>query len=331
MPEHEAAIAAFLTAAGFGRARRRPLAGDASSRRYERLTLPGGRRALLMDASAARASVPPFLRVQALLAARGYSVPEIYAAAPDAGLVVVEDFGERGFARRAADPAWADALYGAAVDVLLDLGRCPAIDVPAYDDACVIEEVERFLLWYVPALTGRPALTLASEAFVALWQELLPQARFGGEILVLRDFHADNLFWLPDRPGLNRVGLIDFQDAVIGPPAYDLVSLLEDVRHIVPSDVAARMRARYVAGSGLDPEAFAASAAILGAQRTTKIIGLFTRLLVRDSKPRYLAMIPRAWQILEANLEHPALAELKRWFARTVPHEHRHRVPSLAA
>ena len=331
MTARGAKIDAFLAEHGWDRARCAPLSGDASFRRYARLH-DGRRRAILMDAPPRREDVRPFIAVARTLAAYGYSAPKVLAADAGAGLVLLEDLGDDLYTRVLADGGDETRLYAAAVDLLIDLHRRPPGGaLLTYDMDLLLEEVSLFPEWYLPALDGAPPPARATAEFVALWRRALAPACAGRAVLVLRDYHADNLMWLPRRRGLRRVGVLDFQDAVSGPPAYDLVSLLEDARREVPDDLVAAMIARYLDAAGLDARAFRTAYATLGAQRNTKIIGIFTRLCARDGKAAYLDLIPRVWRLLERDLEHPALASLREWFDRRVPAAVRRRAPRLPA
>ena len=312
-------IDVFLATHGWGRARRAPLTGDASFRSYARLA-DGRRRAIVMDAPPPQENVRPFIAVARTLAAYGYSAPRVLAADAEAGLVLLEDLGDDLYTRVLAAGGDQTRLYTAAVDLLADLHRRPPPrSLPRYGMDLLIEEASLFTGWYLPALGGAPTPAPAVAEFTALWRQALAPASAGRGVLVLRDYHADNLMWLPRRRGLRRVGLLDFQDAAIGSPAYDLVSLLEDARRAVPADVSAAMIARYRDAAALDAVAFATAYATLGAQRNTKIIGIFTRLCARDGKAAYLELIPRVWRWLERDLEHPALARLRGWFDRHIP------------
>jgi aminoglycoside/choline kinase family phosphotransferase len=325
-------IAAFLARHGWGEAERRRLAGDASFRRYERLAL-AGRSAVLMDAPPPE-NVRPFLAIDRLLSQAGFAVPAIEGADEAAGLLLLEDFGDDTYARLLAR-GWPEAkLYELAVDLLLELHRRLPADklagVPEFDDARALEGVQRFLDWYWPAVSGAPAPAAVVGEFQDAWHHVLPLWRRIPAGLVLYDYHVDNLMLLPGRSGIAAVGLLDFQDAVKGPTSVDLVSLIEDARRDVPADLGVRLVERYLAGSpDLDRAAFGAALALSGAQRHTRIIGTFTRLLRRDGKAGYLSFIPRVWRQLEDRLRHPALAPLAGWFARHLPPERR-RVPEEA-
>ncbi|WP_428340992.1 aminoglycoside phosphotransferase family protein [Mycobacterium sp.] len=324
--ERDATISEFLTTAGWGSAARTAMAGDASFRRYWRLT-DGSRRAVLMDAPPDKLDIRPFLEIDSHLRGLNSSAPEILAADPAPGLVLLEDLGDATLAQRLEAGDDPDRIFGLAIDWLIDWHRRGAAAIPAglpgYDDARMLEEVERFMLCYIPAARGTPVDEDARQHFEAIWRALLPTARAVPDTLVHRDFFVENLFLLP-RPGLKALGLLDFQDAVVGPITYDLASLLEDARRDLPAALIDSMRARYRAAfpelSGVD---FDASWAVMAAHRHVKCLGLFVRLATRDGKPGYLQHIPRLWRLLDQALTHPALDELSHWLEREVPAAHR--------
>ncbi|RMD90962.1 MAG: aminoglycoside phosphotransferase [Alphaproteobacteria bacterium] len=316
-----AQIDAFLAAHGWGSAERVPLAGDASFRRYERVR-HGRRHAILMDAPPEREDVRPFLAIDRLLRRWGYSAPRVLAVDVAAGLLLLEDLGEDGFTSRLArDPASAPVLYEAAVALLVDLHRrLPPARIPPYDMTALLGEARLFAEWYLPArdpaVDPAPLCAALEERFRPLLRDLATAT----EVLVLRDYHADNLLWMSRRRGLRRVGLLDFQDARRGHPAYDLVSLLQDARRDVPESLEEEMIAFYCErAQPRDRAAFRRAYHLLGAQRATKVIGIFTRLHRRDGKPRYLALLPRVWDHLERNLAAARLDGLRAWFDEVAP------------
>ena len=318
------AIAAFLAAAGWGAARRAPLAGDASARRYERLDR-AGTPAILMDVPPESGMrIEPFLAVGAWLRAGGFSAPAVHAADPEAGLALLEDLGDDLYVRLCAGDATREAeLYAAAVDALADIQRRPlpagAWTPPPYDRAFLMREVALVPEWYIPAATGgAPARALVAE-YEALCEAAVATVADARDAPVLRDYHAENLLWLPARAGPARVGILDFQDMLAGHPAYDLVSLLADARRDVPDALRAAMTERYLAATGTERAPFLRAAATLSVQRNLKILGLFTRLCRRDGKPRYLAHLPRVWGNLVRDLAHPDLAPLAAFVRRHVP------------
>lgn len=335
MADREAEIAAFLAASGWGEAARKKLPGDASFRRYVRLAR-GGETAMLMDAPPPQEDVRPFLAVARLLHGLGLSAPRLHAADVAAGLLLLEDFGDDTYTRLLAARADEAALYALAVDVLIALNRgfaaAAAPELPPYDEPRLLAEAALLVDWYLPAVTGAPTDAGLRDDYLALWRALLPLARGVPETLVLRDYHVDNLMRLSGRDGIAACGLLDFQDAVRGPMSYDLVSLLEDARRDVAPALATAMRARFLAAfPALDRARFDASYAVLGAQRNCKIVGIFTRLFVRDGKAQYLAHIPRVWCLIEDDLRHPALAPLARWLDRHVPAKLRRAPPHRPA
>ncbi|WP_460018897.1 aminoglycoside phosphotransferase family protein [Magnetospira thiophila] len=321
-------IETFLCQAGWGDADRRPLADDASFRRYDRIS-GTDRQAVLMDAPPDREDVRPFLRVARHLHDLGFSAPAILAEDPLNGLLLLEDLGDDTYTRLLARGADEADLYALAVDVLIALHRQPTTKalfpgLPPYDDTMFLTEA--FLLpdWYLSAVRGQPTSEPLRDAYRAAWAEVLPQVRGQPDTLVLRDFHVDNLLRLSGRQGVAACGLLDFQDALAGPPAYDLMSLLEDARRDMDPALKARLMARYLAAfPDVDRTAFETAFTVLAAQRHAKVIGIFTRLCIRDGKPGYLGHIPRVWRLLEAALAHPALAPVAHWFKTHCPPQER--------
>jgi N-acetylmuramate 1-kinase len=310
MVERAAELLAFLARFGWAGAERRHLAGDASDRRYERLRL-GAATAVLMDNPPGGADDPTAFSAMAHhLRGLGLSAPAILAEDPGLGFLLLEDLGDDLYARLlVADPAREDVLYTAAVDVLLRLQFAPAPDGLANLTAEGWAEAAAFAPeWYGFAATGlRPDTTAFRTALV----KVLKAHADGPRVLILRDYHAENLLWLPGRNGLARVGLLDFQLGQMGQPGYDLVSLLQDARRDVSAGTEAAMTARFAAATGTDPQRFQAQYAALGAQRALRILGIFARLCLVAGKPQYLPLIPRVWGHLQRNLAHPALAELR--------------------
>jgi len=314
-------MAAFLDACGWGNVAAVPLAGDASFRRYYRLRRSGS-STVLMDAPPPQEDVSPYVIAAALLRDLGFSAPEVVAEHRAEGFLLLEDFGDDTYTRLLERGTDEPALYALAVDSLVALQRAAGTrrtpELPAYDIERLLAEAALLVDWY------RPLSGVLRDEYLALWRAVLPDAVMSPPTLVLRDYHVDNLILLPDRPGVRRCGLLDFQDAVRGPPSYDLVSLLEDARRDVPAPLRQAMTERYLAAfPTLDRRAFLRSAAILAAQRNCKIIGIFTRLWQRDGKRQYLAHIPRVWRLLEDDLRHPALAPIAHWLDRHLPPESR--------
>jgi len=311
---------AFLADAGWDGAAIVPLAGDASFRRYFRV-LDGGRRAVLMDAPPPHEDPRPFIAIAEHLLADGFAAPRILARDLTQGLVLIEDFGDLRVKEHLDEAPDAElAVYARAIDLLGDLHTLPAADVPPYDRAVYQREAGLLTEWYCPAI----GIDVDADGYARAWDAVLPivEQSASPTVTVLRDYHAENIM-LIDGPASHGLGLLDFQDALAGHPAYDLVSLLQDARRDVPVDVEAAMLAHYKAVAN-PPADFDAAYAVLGAQRNAKIIGIFTRLWKRDGKPRYLSYLPRMWSLLERDLQHPALAPVADWFAANIPAEKRH-------
>jgi aminoglycoside/choline kinase family phosphotransferase len=357
----EDAKRAFLKAAGLAEAAREPLPADASTRRYERLRLPSGATLMLMDAPPSAESpvcdpqwseaersragwnamarlaagrVDAFAATAAFLRGQGLSAPAIEALDAGQGLAVIEDFGEGIFARLIEQGQDEAELYFAAIDAQarLHAAQPPAVlsvsglswPLLTYDAVALKAGADLFVDWQ-PRLN--PALDFGAEAraeWDGLWTDIAGRGEAAATVFAHRDFHAENLLWLPERSGPARVGMIDFQDAVLAHPSWDLHSLLQDARRDVTPELERAALDRYLAQRpGLDREAFLADYAALAALNEARILGVFARLIVRDGKPRYRQFMPRLWRALQRNLENPALADLKRWFDRHAPAETR--------
>lgn len=317
-PQRHAQIETFLSTQGLAGSPRRQIAGDASFRRYERIVTPEGQAIVLMDAPPEKEDVRPFLAVQSCLHGAGYSVPGVLAKDVENGFLLLEDLGDASFTRVLAEsPNREEALYGAAVDALADLyarGTAVASGVPAYDMPLLEREAVLLAEWFLPLVMGAERAKRVGQEFMEVMLAALKASDLTPRVLVHRDYHADNLFWLAERsPAIARVGMLDFQDAVLGRPAYDLVSLLEDARRDVSTAVVEASLRRFVQATGESPEALAAEFALYGAQRNAKILGIFARLRLRDGKPRYLSLIPRVWAHFMRDISHPSLAPLRRW------------------
>jgi aminoglycoside/choline kinase family phosphotransferase len=288
-----------------------PVAGDASFRRYFRVSSEG-RSAILMDAPPPHEDPRPFIEVAQWLGGRGFAAPAIHAVDLDQGFVLLEDFGDVRLRETAdANETAAAPLYAAAVDLLVELRKHPAEGLAPYDRAVLHREANLFVEWYCPAL----GLDVDVAGYRQAWDAVFDHALTDTPVMVLRDYHAENLMLVGEA---RTLGLLDFQDALAGHPAYDLVSLLQDARRDVDPSVEAAMLAHYRAATGAGDD-FLAAYHVLGAQRNAKIIGIFTRLWKRDDKPRYPALCPRVWAYLERDLAQPVLAPVARWFDDNVP------------
>lgn len=310
MTRRAEASRAFMAASGWGQAARQFLAGDASDRSYDRLTL-ADRTAVLMDAPPGSADdTAAFVHIANHLRGIGLSAPDILAQDLAQGFLLIEDLGDALFARvLQASPQQEGALYHAAADVLVAVQAHPApAGLPDLSAADWAQAAAFALDWYAYAATGQRPV---AAAFVQTLTDALKTHADGPRVLILRDYHAENLLHLPRRTGTAAVGLLDFQLAQMGQPGYDLVSLLQDARRDVSPDVAACVTAYFAAATGRDLPAFEASCAVLGAQRALRILGIFARLCLVSGKPGYLKLMPRVWQQLQANLSHPALANLR--------------------
>ena len=298
-----------------------PLAGDASNRRYERLTDPvSGRTAVLMDAPPDKGEdVDAFVRVAEYLRSIGLSAPEIYAEDSEFGFLLLEDLGDALFARvLEKDPARERSLYDAATDVLVHLHAAPVLSLDSYDPALMTEYSALSFTKYAQGILGTHDAGARSR-FEQRFADILHRETGGTRVVVQRDYHAENLIWLPDRDGIARVGLLDFQSAMLCHPAYDLMSLLQDVRRLVPAGIEMRMIDRYISASGVDSHSFRTAYSVLGAQRNLRILGGFARLATDYGKPHYVDLIPAAWAHLMRDLEHPALVPIADLLREALP------------
>ena len=348
--ERMARMRAFLEASGFAGAMRRRIQGDASTRSYERLT-QGGTSYIFMnsprrpDGPPVRDGKPysaiahlaegvtPFIAMARGLTERGFSGPKIFAADREAGLIVLEDLGNE-LVVRGEPPVPIEERYAAAADVLAALHGIDLPDLlpveagldyqlPGYDMDALLIEAELLLDWYLPKFNATISGS-ARENFIRHWQAALTPALAAPSTWVLRDYHSPNLLWLPQREGIARIGLLDFQDAVMGPAAYDVASRLQDARVDVPEHLEIALlsrysRARHAADANFDAAHFAQLYATMAAQRASKILGIFARLEKRDHKPQYLRHMPRVWAYLRRALAHPALDALQSWYRVHVP------------
>ncbi len=323
MSERDKLRADFVARAGWADARESLLAGDASFRKYFRLQR-GGKTAVVMDSPAAHEPVEPFVRIGRHLRTLGLSAPEIFAEDLSNGFLLLEDLGDDTFARVLEAGGDEVALYKLATDVLVALHRAPDHGLlprlDAYLGEALIEAALLLPQWYLPEAHGKKVPGEEEfESYRAAWRACLAHLPPGGDTLLLRDYHKDNLLWLPDRPGVKACGLLDFQDALRGHPSYDLVSLIEDARRDVSPEAYAQCLARYVDVTGLDAKDFHTGFALMAAQRHARVIGLFVRLWRRDGKPFYLPHLPRVWRLFERALKHDALTPLRKWVDRLLP------------
>lgn len=359
--DREARKAEFLRSAGFGDAQRRSLGGDASTRSYERLSTPAGASLIFMDqppsletapcppgatpaqraalgynalARLAAGRVDAFIATAGWLRAQGLSAPQVLAADPDAGLAVLEDLGDELFARLIELGQDEAPLYDAAIEALVRIHEASVPDVLAYDgvswpfltyDETALETADRIFLEWLPKL--KPALAFGDEAVAGwetLWTPIRRHGAAGASVFCHRDYHAENLMWLPGRAGAARVGLIDFQDAVRAHPAWDLSMLLHDARRqVTPGREAASLDLYFRLRPEVNRAEMTADFHRLGALNIVRILGIFARLTTRDGKPRYATLMPRMWGYLDRCLADPTLGDLKAWLDRHVPREQR--------
>ena len=307
---------------------RKLLAADASFRHYDRI-IKGNESRVLMDAPPPMEDIRPFVLVDQKLESLGFTVPHIYDKDEEHGFILLSDMGDDTYTRLIAKGADEKALYELATDVLIKLHSFEERDVvpnnlPKYDNEALLNEADLFTQWYMPAVFGKETDENVAKEYDELWLKLFSKVHATPQTMVLRDYHVDNLMIVPGKTGLNKCGLLDFQDALHGSIVYDIMSLLEDARRDIDDDLYRTMQDRYIKGVGIkNVEEFKTAWAILAAQRHAKVLGIFVRLCVRDHKPRYLVHINRLWRLIERALQHPVLAELKVWFDKNVPAQYR--------
>ncbi|GGM08148.1 aminoglycoside phosphotransferase [Pseudooceanicola nanhaiensis] len=333
MTDRDEACARFLAAQGHAETPRHPVSGDASNRRYERLGTGAG-SVILMDAPPDKGEdVRPFIRIAAHLRTAGLAAPEIRAADEEQGFLLLEDLGDDLFARVLAPLSGAALeeaemrLYSGAIDVLAALHKVPLPEGVAPYDAAVMTDMAALAFdWYLAGTDGTdPDARAAFHAAMRAELDTLDAP----SVLILRDYHAENLLWMPGRTGLARIGLLDFQDAMAGHPAYDLVSLLQDARRDVSPGLETQMIARYCAATGTEAEAFTRAYHLLGLQRNLRITGVFARLCLRDGKRHYPDLIPRVWGHVLKDLARPELAHLAPLVTGVLPEPTAERLQSL--
>ena len=322
----------FLQSNGWGEGRCEFLSGDASFRSYDRVTL-GEKTAVLMDAPPEKEPLGPFTLMANYLTSQGYSAPKILAQDSENGFLLLEDLGDDLYSEWLKDAPVKEAdLYMEAANFLIDLHKQEQAkpEIEEYSTELLLRESVLFIDWYLAATLGHAEAAALRPDYLKLWEELFENAPWLPNVVVLRDFHADNLLWLPEREGVAKVGLLDFQDAVMGSPVYDLVSFIEDARRDVQPETAMTVVNHYMQQMQWEPDAFRACYAMLGAQRNFKIIGIFTRLAQRDKKEHYLDLLPRVWQHLEHDLQHPIMRPMLKWLEQVLPDAAQRGVPNLS-
>lgn len=321
MTDRQIAIIDFLNVTEWRDAQRVTIAGDASNRRYDRLTKSDGSTAIFMDAPPDKGEdIRPFVHIAQHLASIGLNAPDIFSKDEARGFLILEDLGDDLFACVLEHtPDLETKLYEAAVDVLTHLHKAPCPPLIPYDTNVMTELAALPYDWYILGATGQKDTT-RTKAFMVKFRALLAPLADAPQVLIQRDYHAENLLWMPQRDDVEKVGLLDFQDAMSGHPAYDLVSILQDARRDVSPNVQTAMKARYIAQNELNVADFDTAYALLGLQRNMRILGVFVRLCMRDGKAHYVDFIPRVWAHIETNMAHPALSSIAEMVSDDLPY-----------
>jgi len=296
------------------------LPNDASMRFYDRISF-SDKSLLLMDSSREKHSLPPFVKISEFLQKKGYSAPKIIARDMEAGLLLLEDFGQFTYTRLLEENSHTEfehELYQKATDVLVKLHKEKVeIKLPQYNEELLMKELLLLIDWYFPILNDKPLSQDLREEYIAIWHTILQKINYKSSCLVLRDYHVDNVMLLENRIGVESVGLLDFQDAVIGSYAYDLVSLLEDARRDISASLSSKILHHYLDKMpGIDKQKFLTDYTILGTQRSCKIVGIFARKALRDKNKRYLIHLPRVWKYIRKNINSPIMKPLQVWFSK---------------
>ena len=326
--EREALKAIFLSNNNLDDEKRIKLKKDASYRQYERIIKNTGESYILMDAPPEKEKTTPFIQMANFLRNNNLSAPEIFATDIENGFLLLEDFGNDSFTNVLAGNSSLstelkeEKMYEKAIDALIYLHKISpdTIKLNKYDELTLIKESNLFIEWYLSVLNGDKISKAIQDEFNLILKHLLSSVKSFANVIVLRDYHADNLMWLDNNIGYRKVGLLDFQDAVIGSPVYDLVSLLEDLRRDVSPQTVENMINRYLqAFPNYSRKEFQAAYSILGVQRNLKIVGFCARQASRNKNPYYLSLLPRVWRHINNNLKHPLLLPLKSWLTKVVP------------
>ncbi|MEP5731279.1 MAG: phosphotransferase [Sulfitobacter sp.] len=309
-------IKEFLSQTGWNNANRQRIAGDASARTYDRLTASNGETCILMDAPLEKGEdVRPFITIADHLRLHGLRTPEIYHQDINNGFLLIEDFGDQLFAKlMTKNPSQVTDLYRGAMDVLINLRNVPPLDLPYADSNWLVDMIDPLFEWYAPEVTPDQ-----KADFLTIFRPFAEQVSQTKKIIMLRDYHVENLLLLSQEFGISSIGILDFQDAMLAHPAYDLVSILQDARRDVSEGSQTEAMAYYLAQTNTAKEPFQTDYAILGLQRNLRILGIFARLCQRDKKTHYVELIPRVWDHVMRNLQHPTLAPLKKSLLHILP------------
>ena len=318
----------FLKSCNLGVVQRLPIKADASYRRYERIIQSDGKTFIFMDAPPDKEKTLPFISVARFLNDNGFSAPSIIKSDIENGFILLEDFGDESFTKvlsensSLSNKVTETEMYENAIDTLISLHNVSYIDsgLENYDDSILIKESLRFIEWYVSIINGEKLSKIVQEEFVIILKHLISSTRSIPKVVVLRDFHVDNLMFLENRSGIKKVGLLDFQDAVVGSAAYDIVSLLEDARRDVSPQLADHLISRYLKSfPKIHRKDFQAAYSIFGIQRNLKIIGFCAAQAAKHKNPYYLSLLPRVWRYINQDLKHPLLLPMKNWLTKVLP------------
>lgn len=317
----------FLKSCNLNNVERIKLKADASNRRYERIIASEDKSFILMDAPPEKEETIPFMKMANFLKENDFSAPLILESDSDKGFILLEDFGDDSFNNillgksNLSSTLSEEKIYEKAIDVLINLHgiQAPKISLPHYSEDLLIKESNQFIDWYVATLNGQSLESELKEEFNFILKQLFLVTKIYPDVVVLRDYHVDNLMWLNDRVSYRKVGLLDFQDAVIGSPIYDLISLLEDARRDVSPQLTEHMINRYLkAHPNYSRKDFNMVYAILAIQRNLKIAGFCARQAASNKNPFYLTLLPRVWGYINNDLKHPLLHPLKNWLSKVV-------------
>jgi aminoglycoside/choline kinase family phosphotransferase len=299
-----------------------PIVGDAGLRDYFRLSTQDSNY-IIMDCPPSYTSVKPFIDVAQFLTQNDFSAPQIINYDTENGFLILQDFGKVSvrdyiLGLEEQDLQERTNIYHLSINLLVDLQKiAPPSELQNFSNDLMCSELSVFSDYYIPYKKNEKISSAKLEQFIEIWQNILSKQTQTTKSIILRDYHVENMMYLDQEKNIKKLGLLDFQDALVGSPIYDLVSILEDARIDIPRNFALECIQYYAEQKNLDFNKVLNDYHILGAQRNLRILGVFARKYSRDGNDTYLQYIPRVLKYLEYDLSHPILRPLKDWLLKT--------------